>query len=156
MSSEQPEPTGPPPDTPEETAPALLPIPAPTPAIVASTGKRPAFSKIRRELSEQDLATPGVQKMLLEELERAESKLESAESYSDKFHAADKEAGILRQQLKTQKAQEVLYAAGIAVGSVMIGLGLSLWSAKGGWLVPLLGLVLLGGSLVSRIIRYES
>jgi hypothetical protein len=155
MSPEESDPTGLHPDTPEEATPALVPSETAA-AVVAPTGKRPAFSKIRRELSEQDLANPGVQKMLLEELERAEEKLETAEGYRHKFHIADRETGVLRQQLQSQKANEILYAAGVAVGSILIGIGPSFWDTKGGWFVPLLGVVLLVGSLASRIVKYES
>src|SRR5689334_5574086 len=116
MSPDEQHTAGLPSDTPEETAPAIVPMETAA-AVVAPTGKRPAFSKIRRELSELELANPGVQKMLLDELVRADNELETAESYLGKFHAADKEAGILKQQLRSQRANEVLYAAGLAVGS---------------------------------------
>src|SRR5690242_19229632 len=40
---------------------------------VAPTGKRQAFRDIRRQLQEQELSNPGVQKLLLEELETADA-----------------------------------------------------------------------------------
>ncbi len=123
-------------------------------AVVATTGKRQAFSNIRRQLSEADLASPGVQKMLLEELERAESQCEIAEGFRERFHSADKDAAVLRERLKTVTALEVYFGLGVAIGSIMIGLAPYLWDHKApGTLLLVVGAVVLIGSAIARKIQ---
>lgn len=123
-------------------------------AAVATSGKRQAFSNIRRQLSEIDLASPGVQKMLLEELDRAESQCEVAEGFRERFHAADKEAAVLREKLKTVTAMEVFFGLGVAIGSIMIGLAPYFWDQKAkGVLTLAIGTVVLIGSAVARKIK---
>jgi hypothetical protein len=123
-------------------------------AVVATTGKRQAFSNIRRQLSETDLASPGVQKMLLEELDRAESQCEVAEGFRERFHSADKEAAVLREKLKTVTAMEIFFGLGVAIGSILIGLAPYFWDQKAkGELMLAIGTVVLVGSAVARRIK---
>lgn len=124
-------------------------------AVVATTGKRQAFSNIRRQLSETDLGSPGVQKMLLEELDRAESQCEVAEGFRERFHLADKEAAILREKLKTVTAMEIFFGLGVAIGSILIGLAPYFWDQKAkGELMLAIGAVVLIGSAVARKIIF--
>ena len=44
-----------------------------------------------------DLKSPGVQKMLLDELERADAECEGLQSYASRFHDADKRAAVLEE-----------------------------------------------------------
>jgi hypothetical protein len=123
-------------------------------AAVATSGKRQAFSNIRRQLSETDLASPGVQKMLLEELDRAESQCEVAEGFRERFHLADKEAAVLREKLKTVTAMEIFFGLGVAIGSILIGLAPYFWDQQAkGELMLAIGAVVLIGSAVARKIK---
>ena len=51
-----------------------------------STGRLKSLSKIPRELSEEELATPGAQRMLLSLLDRLGSEVELLDHYRDRFH----------------------------------------------------------------------
>jgi hypothetical protein len=123
-------------------------------AAVATSGKRQAFSNIRRQLSETDLASPGVQKMLLEELDRAESQCEVAEGFRERFHTADKEAAILREKLKTANTVEVFFGLGVAIGSAMIGLAPYFWDKRAeGMILLTVGAIMCIGSSIARMIK---
>src|SRR6266446_3044623 len=65
----------------------------------SATGRRPSFRDIRRQLTEEELRQPGVQKLLIEDFERAENECELLRSYIDKYHQADKLVGILNEKL---------------------------------------------------------
>jgi len=125
-----------------------------TSTTVAVTGKSQALRDIRRQLQESELASPGVMKLLIEMLERAESECEIAEGYRDRFHDADKRAAVLQEKARTQTGLEVLYGVGLAMGGAMIGLAPTLWDGSfKGPLILVFGLVLMGGSVVARVIK---
>lgn len=120
---------------------------------VPITGKRQAFRDIRRQLQEAELSSPGVQKLLLEDLERAESECDVLEGYVQRYHEADKRAAIFEERLRTQTAMEILFAVGISLGGVLIGLAPSLWNSAKGPVVLSIGFVLVIGSAVARIVK---
>lgn len=124
-------------------------------AQVPSSGRRQAFAQIKRELSETDLGSPGVQKLLLELLEGADADCEVLRGYQDRFHAADKRAGILEERLKSSKAVEVGFAVGLTLGGACVGLAPTFWDASplNGGLVLVLGVLLVTGSSVMRIVK---
>ena len=65
----------------------------PSETVKPKSGRR-SFSKLPRELSEKELASPAVQKMLVDEIERLEAECDDFSSYRPKFHDADKRATI--------------------------------------------------------------
>src|SRR5258708_6140348 len=65
-----------------------------------TTGRRQVFRDIRRQLEEGDLASKGVQKLLLNELETSEGDCEALRAYVERFHEADKRAAVLDERLK--------------------------------------------------------
>jgi hypothetical protein len=122
---------------------------------VPSSGKRQAFKDIRRQLSESDLATPGVQKMLLEELQLAEDKCELLEAYVERYHDADKRAAVLDEKLSAQTAFDVLFNISFGVGCAIIGLAPFFWEMRGsaGPLSLAVGIVLAAGATVASVKR---
>lgn len=124
------------------------------PATNPLTGGRQSFRDIKRQLDESDLQSPGVQRMLLEELERAETQCAILQSYAERFHEADKRAAILTEKLKTQTAMEILFAVGIGVGCAMISYAPSLSLA--GWpgrMTMIVGAILVTGAAVGRMTK---
>ena len=56
------------------------------------------MSNVRRELSEEELSSPAVQRMLLDELDRLETEageLKEFKEFKDRFYSADKDAAVL-------------------------------------------------------------
>lgn len=63
-----------------------------TPVKVPDRKVHRAYSKVRRELSEDELVTPGAQRLLLDELDRLQRQVDELAAYRTQFHEADKRA----------------------------------------------------------------
>ena len=92
-------------------------------ASVPSSGTRPAFSGLGRQLTNEELDSPGARKMLLDNLDRAESECASLREYESKYHDTDKRAAVLEAKLRGVRAMDVLYTVCVCVGGVIIGYG---------------------------------
>lgn len=124
------------------------------------------YSNIQRSISEEDLKSPALQRILLSEVDKLESKVyvlegslkETISEYNnlrDKYHSVDKEKSILDEKLKTNKAQEVLYSFCLTAGSIIIGLAKTVWEQGLGGIFLGLGLFLIIGGLVTKIIKWK-
>ncbi len=132
--------------------PATAP-PGPQPT-VAPTGRREAFREIRRQLSEEDLSSRGVQKLLLDELERAEAECEILIGYVERFHEADKRAAVLDERVKTATALEIMFGVGIGVGGAIMGLAPLFWQDQPkGYIALAVGLLLSLGATIARLMK---
>ena len=121
---------------------------------VATTGKRQAFRDIRRQLQEQELSNPGVQKLLLEELETADARCEILDAFVERFHVADKRAAVLEEKLRTQTAFEILFGVGVGLGCAIMGLAPLFWDATSkGPITLVVGFLLVAGSTIARVVK---
>ena len=82
-----------------------------------------AFSRLKRELSDEELNSPGVQKLLLDYLAQADDEITTLKSFRDKFYEADKRNGVLEEKWRVHIAAEVLSTGMIAVGAAAIVYG---------------------------------
>lgn len=117
-------------------------------------GKRMSFRGIRRELSDDELKSLGVQKMLLDELDRVDAELAEAKGFEDKFHGVDKKEAVLTEKFKTHTVVEVLSAATLATGAIIIGYVVGIWENQptaGVFLV--VGMLLLLAGLLAKAIK---
>ena len=130
------------------------PVEASEGAASAPSGKRQALRDLRRQLSDEDLKSPGAQKLLLDELERSDADCELLKGYVSRFHEADKRAAVLEGQLRIDKAVEVAFGVGVGIGGTIIGLAPGLWTTPPyGPLAVAVGLVLMLGAIVARVVR---
>ena len=147
-----PAPRQPDPDSPE--ADATVVAKAHRPPTNPLTGGRQSLRDIKRQLDESDLQNPGVQRMILEELERAENQCAVLQGFVDRFHEADKRAAILAEKLKPQTALDIFFAVGVGTGGVMIGLAPSLWAVGyAGHMMAIVGAILVLGAVGGRIAK---
>ncbi|THK35654.1 hypothetical protein EHS39_23820 [Ensifer sp. MPMI2T] len=117
-------------------------------------GSRRSFQSVRRDLSEEELSAPGVQKMLLDDLERLEEELATAKAFRERFHVADKRAAILEEQLATANANEFLYNGCLMAGSVLLGFAPNVWSnGLVGLYLLIAGVIITGGALFSKWLK---
>jgi hypothetical protein len=115
-----------------------------------------AFDRLKRELSDDELASPGVHKLLLETLARAEDELSTLRAFRDKFHSADKGKGILEEKLKVRRASEAVSMGSLAVGSAALGYAPILTStAYGGWVAVAFGTVLIGVGIYAKVVSLK-
>lgn len=142
------------PETPEEhtSQDATDQVAAPaTPSTEATgpgvpTSSRRALSELRRELSPEELSSPGAQKLLLEMLDRAETECEGARGYIELYHATYTRTAVLEEKVRRSSAFEVLYAVCLALGGVLLGLYPTL-----GPLSAIIGAVLVAGSAIAKM-----
>jgi hypothetical protein len=122
---------------------------------IPSSGRRQAFRDIRRQLQEAELANPGVQKLLLEDLERAEGECEILQGYVERFHDADKRAAIAEEKLKSQTGFEVLYSSSLGLGCAIVGLAPFFWDEKNsrGPAALVVGLLLVICAALAKIVK---
>ena len=137
--------------SPEHTASADTTL---STAAVAPTGRRQALQNLRRQLTDSELANPGVQKLLLDQLDSADSDCERLTGYVERFHEADKKSAVLEEKLRAQTAFDIVVGAGIAVGSAVIGLAPSFWDKTDKGPISLaVGSFLVVGAVVARLFR---
>ncbi len=124
------------------------------------------YSNIKREISEEDLKSPAVQRILLSEVDKLENrtleladilklKISLFDSLKDDFHGVDKENGIFTEKLKKNKSQEILYSFCLTSGSIMIGLAKTVWNEGLGGIFVGLGLFLIIGGIISKAVTWK-
>jgi hypothetical protein len=116
---------------------------------------RQIFRSLSRELNDTDLANPGVQKMLLSELERVDGECGTLRGYSERFHEADKQVGILREKLRTVTSIEVIFGVGMAIGGAVLTLAFSFPEAMKSYkeVFLIVGGVIILGVIGARLIK---
>lgn len=113
------------------------------------------YSNIRREITEDDLKSPAVQRILLSEVDKLQSQVSDLEIIQSKFHLADKKSAILEEKLKSTNSHEILYSVTITIGSVIIGLSPTIWDKKYGWIAIAIGSFLIVGGIISKAIKWR-
>ncbi|MEL4887369.1 hypothetical protein N6P31_09835 [Pectobacterium betavasculorum] len=115
---------------------------------------RKAFSKLAVELTDDDLKSQGVQKLLLAEISRLETSETRADSFRDKFHEKDKQCSVLAEKSKTVVFSEILYSVSLTLGAALLGLTPSI---KSDGIYPgvifVIGVILIIGAVVAKVFR---
>ena len=139
---------------PQEDAPGGVAQATEQPTAPAS-GRRTSFRDIRRQLSEEELKQTGVQKLVIEDFERAEDECVALRLYVEKYHEADKINAALKEKLKANIAMDVISAVGFAGGGAIVSLAPSIWDAHGliGILAVVVGLLFIAGSGLAKHIQ---
>ena len=150
-------PEKPAPETPSQTTPVAKIEGVAAVSVVtaiATTGKREAFRNLVRQLSSDELSNSGVQKLLLEDLEKAESECETLQGYVERFHDADKRAAVLDERLHKQTAFDILFGVGVGLGGAIIGVSPVFWDTTSkGPIALVIGILLVAGSTAARIVK---
>ena len=118
-----------------------------------SKGRR-AFRNVRRELSDEELSSPAVQRMLIDDIERLEKEKYELSEYQDRYHEADKKSAILQEKVKSSVSQEIIFAVCLTVGAASLGYAPSVWSSQPtGWISIAFGVVLIVGGIASKMVK---
>jgi hypothetical protein len=114
---------------------------------------RSAFARLTRELSDEDLDSPGARKLLLDRLAEAQDEIAILRSFRERFHEADKYNGMLQEKLKANTAAEVISVGALTIGAAIAGLTPTLWKYQpDGWLCLGLGVALIVIGVVAKVI----
>lgn len=90
--------------------------------VSADTPKgRSAFRRMGRELTSEELQSPGVTKILMDDVDRLEVENRRLSSFETKYHLADKNVAILTNKLAVAKSFEIISTGTIAIGGVLAG-----------------------------------
>lgn len=124
------------------------------PAIPQHNKARRALSRLKRELTDEELASPGAQKMLLEELERLGEENRVLQTYRDKFHDTDKQLTVMNEKLRRSNAMEILSGGCLVIEAAALGYAPAVWSAQpSGWISLVFGAVLIIAGIAAKAIR---
>lgn len=82
---------------------------------------RQALSRLKRELSEEELGHTGVQKLLIAEVERLDEENRALVSFRDLYHEKALELAGTEAQLKEKRAADIISMGCMALGGVVFG-----------------------------------
>ena len=130
-----------------------------TPEIVNSDNVKRggALSNLKRELSEEELKTPGAIRMLLSKIDDYDNCQKELNDYKDKYHQSDKKCAILETASKSNTAFEILYSFLLSFGSALIGIAPSIkiddTQSYIPWILGIIGFVALSGGVFAKIFK---
>jgi hypothetical protein len=105
-------------------------------------------------LSDDNLASKGVQKLLLDELERAEDEREILQGYIERYHEDDKRSAVLEERIRSVKAIDIMFGIGVALGGAIIGLAPTFWNEQPkGWVSIVIGGLFIAGASIARVVK---
>lgn len=90
--------------------------------------RRKSLALAHRELNDEELASPAVQKLLLDEIDRLENENIALKSYQSDFYLTDKKLAILEQKNKQTLSFEILSLTCTTIGAACIGYSRAIWS----------------------------
>lgn len=141
---------------PSQEAAQAAPQPVPDSRLeVPAVGSRLSIRDIRRQLTEEELRQTGVQKLLIEDFERAEKECLRLQEYEAKFHESDKRVGVLEEKLKVNLATDIISGVGIAGGASIMSLAPYFWDAttRKGAIALVVGFLFIVGSVIAQAVK---
>jgi len=122
---------------------------------VSTRGKMTSFTGIRRQLTDDELKSPAVQKLLLDMLEEASREREEYKTFVLSFHEADKRASVLTERLNADRSVEVFFGAGMGIGGVLSGFAPVFWSIRSsyGAMCLVVGASLMAMACIGRLVK---
>jgi len=113
------------------------------------------YSKLRRELADDDLTNPAVQKLLISEIDKLEIRVSELELVEKKFHEVDKAKAVLEEKIKTHNALEILYSFCLSIGSGLMGIASLFKIDQYGWIFLSGGFILIIAGLLSKYVKWN-
>jgi hypothetical protein len=113
------------------------------------------YSKLRRELSDDDLSNPAVQKLLISEIDKLEIQVSELEIIEKQFHEVDKSKAVLEEKIKSSNSLEILYSFCLSIGSAVLGLSSLFKINEYGWIFIVVGGILIIGGILSKYVKWN-
>ncbi|QKV65305.1 hypothetical protein HUW52_21215 [Pseudomonas sp. 43A] len=121
---------------------------------VKGASSRKSFAKLRRELSDDELSSPAVQRMLIDEIERLDSERIDLTVYREKFHITDKKSAIFEERFKAKISIEIIHIACVTVGAAALGFAPSIWTTQPtAMMIVVFGSVLIIAGLAAKAVK---
>jgi hypothetical protein len=117
--------------------------------------RRASLGSVRRQLTDDELKSPAVQKLLMDILEEVEQARDEYKSYVNAFHSADKRAAVLGEKLNLDRSVEITFGVGTGLGGAILGIATYLWDKDplAGVLAAVIGLGLIIGASIVRAVK---
>jgi hypothetical protein len=109
-----------------------------------------AYENLTRGLTPDELSQTGTQKLILNDLMKAEKMVAELQPFRDMYHEVCKEKSVLDEKLTKTKNAEVLYSFCITSGGIIIGLSKIFYDANGvvtAIMIAIGALLIIGGIL---------
>lgn len=117
-------------------------------------GRRLSFGKVRRDLTEDELGSSGVQKMLLDEIDRLDRIEEELRFTSINYHETSAALAVTEEKIRTHRAFDVISTGGVAAGSLLFGVAFSLQgNEKVFWVLIVLSIIIVAVGIVAKVVR---
>lgn len=119
-----------------------------------SSQQRKSFSKLRRELSDEELLSPAVQRLLIDEIERLEKVTVDLSYFKDEFHKADKSCGVLEERFKVKISVELIHFASLSAGAALLGFAPSIWANQPtATVLAIVGALLVVVGIIAKVVK---
>ena len=109
-----------------------------------------AYGNLVRGLTSEELAQSGTQKLILNDLAKAESRVKELEPIREKYYLLLSEKMVLEEKLAKTKRSDILYSFCITSGGIIVGLGKIYYETSSGLcavMITIGALLILGGIL---------
>lgn len=113
------------------------------------------YSRLRRELSEEDLTNPAVQKLIISDIDKLEGRISDLEDFQVKFYETDKDKAVLKEKLKGHNSHEILYSFCLSAGSGLLGISSLFQLNDKGWIFLVVGGLLIVGGILSKFVKWS-
>ena len=110
------------------------------------------YARVTRMLSEEEMNSPAVLKLLLSENDRQGREIDVLKEFEQKFYKRDKEAAVLEEKLNQSIRGDILYTVCETVGSALMAASGIFWENKG-WIILVVGALLVVGGLVFKFVK---
>jgi hypothetical protein len=115
---------------------------------------RQALSRVRRELSEEEFASPAAQRLLIDDMERLERERNELLEFREKYFVTHEKLAVLQERAKRSLAGEIVFGACLALAGALMGFAPTVWNQPpSGWVALLVGGVLLVIGIVARVVQ---
>jgi len=130
------------PEAPTHTGPSIAPK------------GRQAFARVRRELSDDELATPAVPRFLMDDVERLERENTELREYRNRYHAKQERVILLEERARKSLSGEIVFGGLSTVAGAAIGYAPSIWiDQPTATLVLIFGFVVLVVGISARVVQ---
>jgi hypothetical protein len=117
-----------------------------------TTGKRRSLERLGRRLTDEEWKSPGVGKVLLDLLDRADEECDELRPFRRLYYEAHEQAAVLEAKAKQATNTDIAYGVGVGVGSAILALAPSTWNQQPiGWICIAVGAVLIIGGIVIKV-----
>lgn len=121
------------------------------PVAQALPKSKKTLSRVKLELSDDELSSPGVSKMLVGEIERLGEECEALVVFRDRYYVTDRKLAVVSEQLNKSHAGEIVLTGCFTLGGAALGYVPAIWSTQPvGAIVLIFGVVLMVVGVAAR------